>query len=121
MSSFQQAIETHMDKPEPVSGLSRTKTPRTYFFDPSFVMPYSLRNMDGKVLIAAGTRINPLETVSLPETLIFYDGDDLVQVRWALLQKARFQLKDKLILVGGSIEEQQRLLKKSIYFDQGGQ
>lgn len=58
--------------------------------------------------------------MSLSKALIFYDGDDENQVHWVLERDNKLKGHDKLILVNGSVLSQEKIFKKSIYFDQAG-
>ena len=72
----------------------------------------------GRVIIAAGTRVNPLDTVPLRAPLVFLDGDDPAQLAWATRRFA--STKAKLILVAGAPLELMRARQRRFYFDQGG-
>ncbi len=117
---FNQTLQQRMDRPLPVMGLHRTFQSRTWLFNPSVRIPYDLKNANGDIVLPVGTTVNPLDTVSLSETLLFYNADDLDQVRWAQRQDEQLKGKDKLILVKGSVISQITLFKKSVFFDQGG-
>ena len=56
----------------------------------------------GHVLVAAGTRTNPLDVVSLSQPLLFFDGRDAAQVRQAKALIERYGGKVKPILTAGS-------------------
>ena len=44
-----------LESPAPVAGLARTRTPRSFLFDPTVTAPDTVRDPEGKVLVAAGT------------------------------------------------------------------
>ncbi len=117
---FNHDLTQQMDRPIPVSGLQRSIQSRAWLFDPSIRMPYDLKNTNGDVILAAGATINPLDTLPLSETLLFYNADDPEQVRWVQRQDMQLKNNDKLILVGGSVVSQTQLFKRPIFFDQGG-
>ncbi len=119
-NKFNQDVDKKMDRPQAVVGLKRTNEPHTRLFDPSMQFPYDIKNSDGQIVVPKGTMINPLDTVLLNETLIFYNADDPEQVTWAKQLDQQLKGKDKLILVKGSIIEQIKLFKKPLYFDQEG-
>lgn len=109
-----------VEEPPPVAGLRRTDTPRTFYFDPTFTQPTDIRDHLGRLVAAAGTRINPLEYVTLPTRLLFFDGRDDAQVRkaFSLIDAERDGIK--AILVGGRPLDISRKRKTWMYFDQGG-
>lgn len=118
--TFNQNIAHQLDRPKAVEGLRRTFQPKTRLFDPSIIFPTDIYNSKGNLVVAAGTKINPLDTLSLSETLLFYNADDSDQVSWAEKMDQMLNGNDKLILVNGSVTNQMKLFHKSVYFDQGG-
>ena len=120
-------LQAAADRPTPVSGLHPALHTHHWLMDPSFVVPVDIRNAHGQVLLAAGSRWNPLKHVHWTHTLIFFDGDNPQQVAWAIALDQQLQGNDRLILVNGSLQEtarqftkQQTLKKPHLYFDQGG-
>ena len=76
------AIKT-IEEPQPVADLGKAQKARTYYYDPSVIVPYPITDDAGRVLVAAGTRVNPLDTVTLSRRLLFFDARDPQQVRTA--------------------------------------
>jgi conjugal transfer pilus assembly protein TraW len=104
----------------PGTDLPRTTKPITRWFDPSITVPYDLRNQDGRLIHAAGTTVNPLEWRALTQRLLFLDGHDEDQVRWAERQLADGQWQVKPILVSGPPLELGRRWRRHVFFDQHG-
>ena len=48
------------------------------------------------------------------------DGDDKEQVEWVKKINKKYKQKTKLVLVNGSIVEQEKTFQQPIYFDQQG-
>ncbi len=119
-TQFKTTIQQAMDRPQSVAHLQRTVEAHIRLFDPSIRFPDDIKNANGQIVILAGTIINPLDTVALSETLLFYNADDADQVQWAKRMDRLLKGHDKLILVGGSVAQQQTLFKKLVYFDQNG-
>jgi len=110
----------YRDRPKKVEGITRVRETKSWKFDPSIVLDHDVMTPDGKMIALAGTHVNPLIYAALSKALVFYDGDDADQVKWALDQDKKLKGNDKLILVNGSILSQEKLFKKPIYFDQAG-
>ena len=106
-----------VNRPEPVAGLVAASATRRWRFDPTVTLERDIADDKGRVVIAAGTRVNPLDTVRLREPLVFLDGDDEAQLAWA---SRRFGSKAKLILVRGAPLELMKARQRRLYFDQGG-
>lgn len=117
---IQQDAVRYRDRPKKVEGVTRARETKSWKFDPSIVLDHDVMTPDGKIIAIAGTHVNPLVYMSLSKALIFYDGDDEQQVKWALAQDKKLNGNDKLILVNGSVLSQEKLFKKPIYFDQTG-
>ena len=70
--------------------------------------------------VAAGTRANPLEIVSLSKHLLFFDGSDEQQVAQARTLIARYDGRVKPILVAGSYLALMQRWRTPVYYDQQG-
>jgi conjugal transfer pilus assembly protein TraW len=110
-----------IEAPTPVNSVTKTTRARTFHVDPSLVVPYAITDAEGKVIVAPGTRVNPLDTVSLSKQLLFFDARDARQVNRAQAIVDEHQGKVKLILTGGSYLDLMRRWKRPVYFDQHGQ
>ena len=115
-----QRIVAGIETPPPVPGLARSAHPHTFYFDPSVVVGESIVDEKGHVLVAAGTRTNPLDVVSLSQPLLFFDGRDAAQVRQAKALIERYGGKVKPILTAGSYLGLMRHWRISVYYDQQG-
>jgi type-F conjugative transfer system protein TraW len=69
--------------PKPLAGIRPTRTPRTFYFDPSIKVEQNITDAKGNIIVPAGTRANPLDIVSLSKHLLFFDGSDEQQVERA--------------------------------------
>ena len=105
-----------VNRPAPVAGLARAEAARRWTIDPTVTLGADIRGAKGELIHAAGTRINPLDSVALRSELVFLDGDDPEQLAWALGRKEQA----KLILVKGAPLELMRARQRRFYFDQGG-
>lgn len=109
-----------LDDPAPVATVSRTTQPRTHYHDPSLIVPHPVTDAEGRVIAAPGTRINPLDTVSLSKALLFFDARDPLQ-----LERARALLDERgarltLILTGGSAVALMHRWARPVFHDQQG-
>ena len=105
-----------VNRPDPLAGIVRASEARRWQFDPTITLAADIRGAKGELIHAAGTRVNPLDSVGLRADLLFLDGDDPVQLAWALKQDA----DAKLILVKGAPLELMKARQRRFYFDQGG-
>jgi conjugal transfer pilus assembly protein TraW len=114
-------VKRGIEQPAPVTRITKTIKARSFYYDPSIVVPYPIADADGKVIVAPGTKVNPLDTVSLSTTLLFIDARDAAQVGRARNIIDERGGKVKVILTGGSYLDLMRRWKRPVFFDQQGQ
>lgn len=107
-------------RPDPVPGITRTVEPRSWTYDPSWTAPEDITDTEGRLIIAAGQSVNPLDAVAMRTPLLLVDGDDREQVDWALAQADASIWGAKLILVNGAPFELEQEIQQPVYFDQRG-
>ncbi|KAB2832454.1 MAG: type-F conjugative transfer system protein TraW [Caedimonadaceae bacterium] len=123
---LQKKTKAAIEHPNPVEGITRATKTRVFYYDPTYIVPEDLKDHMGHLFYKKGTKINPLETISLSQELLFFDGDDNEQVAFAkekLKEKSKEILKEssvKLILVKGAPLVLSEELKIPVYFDQFG-
>lgn len=115
---LKQRTIARINRPQPVAGLVQASIERTWRFDPTITVERDIPDNRGRVIVAAGTRVNPLDTVPLRAPLVFLDGDEPAQLAWAL--KRFGSTPAKLILVKGAPLELMKARQRRFYFDQGG-
>lgn len=105
-----------VERPMPVAGIARASHARRWIFDPTITLAADIRGPSGELIHPAGTRVNPLDSVTLRQDLLFLDGDDPDQLAWALRQGPQA----KLILVAGAPLALMKARQRRFYFDQQG-
>jgi conjugal transfer pilus assembly protein TraW len=110
----------HQIEQPPAVKLTKTAKARSFYYDPSIVVPYAILDADGKLLVPPGTMVNPLDTVSLSQALLFIDARDTAQVKRASGILDERGGKVKVILTGGSYLDLMRRWKRPVFFDQQG-
>ncbi len=124
IAKFQDDLKKQMisgvNSPKAVEDITTATTSRQWFFDPSVSKPTDLKDQNGKVFYKAGTKVNPLDYISLTKAVIFIDGSDKTQMQWALKQHKIRKSQTKIILVRGQIIDLMKTTKVRLYFDQGG-
>lgn len=100
--------------------LKPTTHPRTFEKDLSVTVLMDIKDANGNILHKAGTRLNPLKKMWSPQSLIFFDGDDVKQLNWALEEYKNKKGLAKLVLVKGAPLELMRQYAIPFYFDQVG-
>jgi len=116
---FIRNVKDHALRPAPVLGLTVTKKPKTFYYDPTYVLTQNIEDEKGGIIAKAGTTINPLGTIRLHGVMFFLDADDKRQIKWALENGKKYDYV-RHILVRGNIKDAGRVLNDRIYFDQNG-
>jgi len=116
----QAKVKRGVEEPAPVAGITKTTRPRSFYYDPSIVVPYAITDAEGRVIVAPGTKVNPLDTVSLSKPLLFIDARDAAQIAHARKFLDERAGRVKLILTGGSYLDLMRRWKLPVFFDQQG-
>lgn len=106
--------------PEPVAGLSTTQAKRSFYYDPTYTLDRNVLDGQGRLMFATGTRANPLDIVSLPRRLLFFDARDPRQVVQARRLIAQYDGRVKPILTGGSYLDLMQAWQLPVYYDQLG-
>lgn len=118
-----EAVRRSLDSarhPAPVAGI-RTATERSErLIDPTVTYAQAVTTDDGRIVVPAGTSINPLDLMPFTQTLVFFDGRDAEQVDAVIRLMAHPGARVKPILVAGSWSDLTKRLGTQMYFDQRG-
>ncbi|ALA26641.1 type-F conjugative transfer system protein TraW [Piscirickettsia salmonis] len=102
----------------PTLPLTQKSDSEVYTVDPSIKLTRPITDNMGRILVKAGTVVNPFHTVHLKSVLIFFNGDDAEQVNWVKHHYQQYKWV-KFILTGGDIRDAANLFGR-IYYDQYG-
>ncbi|WP_210359042.1 type-F conjugative transfer system protein TraW [Sphingomonas beigongshangi] len=117
-ATFAKRVEAKVRRPVPVAGITPAEQPRAWNYDPSITLEREIRDHKGQVIAQAGQRINPLDFVSMRQSLVFVDGDDPAELAWATRRFS--ELNAKIIFVNGSPIDSMTARKRRFFFDQDG-
>ena len=109
-----------LEEPEPAPGIAPAREKRSRLWDPAITVARDIRTADGVLIAAAGTRVNPLERVTLARDLLFVDGRREAEIAWALAREEQSGRPAKIVLLAGRPLELMRRHRRPFYFDQGG-
>ena len=105
-----------LEEPHPVPGIAPARERRTRLFDPAVTVAQDIRTLDGVLIAAAGTRINPLDRLPLTRDLVFIDGRRDAEIAWALARER----PAKIVLLAGPPLDLMRRHRRPVFFDTGG-
>jgi conjugal transfer pilus assembly protein TraW len=116
---FKEKSMKYMNRPKPTI-LPYAEENKTYYYDPSIVLQRDYADNRGIVFAKRGTRVNPLDTVIMSNTLIFIDGDNKQQFEYALKINEELKGRLKIILTNGAVMDLINKNNIKLYFDQDG-
>lgn len=108
-----------INNPAPVAGLSIAREIRQWSYDPSIVAIQDVRDHEGRLIVAKGTKVSPLDQLAW-KPMIFIDARDVDQVAYAKRQMTAWQGRGKTVLVAGSWQELAKSWGEHVYYDQAG-
>ncbi|WP_224790287.1 type-F conjugative transfer system protein TraW [Pseudomonas fluorescens] len=108
-----------LENPKPLDGIEAVVEPQIRMYDPTYTYAETVKDHLGNVLVPVGTKINPLDYISLSKAIIFIDGRDPKQLAYAK-KRTEEHPRDKVILVAGSFLKLNREWGRPVYFDQQG-
>ena len=94
--------------------ITTARTNSTRLVDVSEVATETVRAPSGNLILAAGSRVNPLTIKPLTKKVLFIDARDEKQLR---LAKEVASPNDKIILLGGSVFKAGEYLGRRVYLD----
>lgn len=122
LDKFNKAVKGNMidsiERPKSISGITKAEFSRSWLFDPSVSLDHDLKDQNGRIFYHAYSKVNPLDKISMTQTLVFINGDDKEQVDFALNTYKKKKGKAKIILVQGSVLKLMKEKKVRLYFDQ---
>lgn len=118
--------KTWADRLDPLDLPLAGKT-ETAWVDPSITLAGDIKapfeTADGyewRVAVPAGTRVNPLEAVRPVDNMLFFDGRDAEQVKFALAALKEHPLNLMLVLTAGNPEKLGDRISRPVYYANTG-
>ena len=103
-------------RPTDLPSLPRARRDRAFMVDPLYTLKRYIPDGKGGILYPKGYTFNPLDYLSLPDVLVFIDGDDKAQVEW--FQKSAWSKYGnvQVMLTGGSYRETEKELERPVFY-----
>ena len=101
-------------------GLAMVTERTERLLDPTITYAQAVTTDDGRVVVPAGAKINPLVMTALSKRLVFFDGRNAAQTEAVRRMVLREGVKVKPILIAGSWYDTTKAWKTQVYFDQQG-
>lgn len=106
--------------PKPNNNIKTATKRSNTLYNPTKVYEEALKDDEGRIIIAAGKKINPLDYITLSKKFIFFDGRDKEQVAAVKRIVNKEGEKVKAVLIAGSWFDISKSWGRQVYFDQGG-
>ena len=113
-----ESTKAYVRRPTPVAGLVKATETRSFMIDPSIEVTKDLSDHLGRIFAYKGTWINPLDYQPFRKRIVFIDGDDEAQVKFALLEGDEFNRL--IVLTNGAPFELTEKYRTRFWFDQDG-
>ncbi len=115
---IQDRAKTGIQRPAPVKGIRHATENRTWTVDPTWVLGQSIYDHKGQLIAKEGQRLNPLDFITMSETLLFINADNKAEIKYT--QQLLTDKNIKIILVNGNVVDLVENFNRPVYFDQQG-
>jgi len=103
-------------RPSELKSLPRAETDRVFLVDPTYTLHFDIPDGKGGVLYPKGYTFNPLDYVSFPNTLVFIDGSDPIQVGWLASSEYSTDGSAMILITAGSYYDLFTRLKRPVFY-----
>lgn len=103
-------------RPKDLRVLPTATMDRAFSVDLTYVVPEDIRDQYGQVVYPKGYAFNPLEAVSLPNTLVFLNGKDPLQKKWFRSSPYFEDISVMIILSDGDLFKLSESLDRPLYY-----
>lgn len=112
----QKRFYDQMSNITPPQGVSKASKSTVRLVDLSEKVNQDVLDDKKKIIVAAGTVLNPLKNRPLDKKVFFIDGREQAQLQFAKTQAGR---NDKIILVAGNLWKSQEFLGRNVFLEMG--
>lgn len=103
-------------KPKNLKSLPRAVADKVYSVDMTYTLDMDIKDANGSLVYPKGYTFNPLQYVSLPNNLVFINGDDKLQIEWFMSSEYAKDINTMLMLTDGNYYNVNKKLKIPVYY-----
>ena len=103
-------------RPSALKALPRAERENVFTVDLTYTLDFDIPDGKGGVLYPKGYTFNPLDYVSFPNTLIFIDGSDPIQVGWLESSEYSTDGSAMILITDGSYYDLFTRLKRPVFY-----
>lgn len=108
--------KTDVEKVKKVSfSLGRAKEDRAFYIDPTYTLQFDIMDENGKIIYPKGYSFNPLDYISFPYYLVFFDGTSITEVAWLKKQEWLNNWNVVFILTKGDVVRAEKQLGRTVF------
>jgi len=111
--------KNQINNPKPVAGITDAEVTKVWYYKPLITVKKDLTDGSGHVIAKAGT-YNALKFKPMDEQLLFINGENSAQVKWAINHVKSDEILSKIILTKGSFIKLDKQYRMWFYYDQNG-
>ena len=103
-------------RPSELKSLPRAERENVFTIDLTYTLDFDIPDGKGGVLYPKGYTFNPLDYVSFPNTLVFIDGSDPIQVGWLISSEYSTDGSAMILITAGSYYDLFTRLKRPVFY-----
>lgn len=120
LNAYAARVVQDLQNPAPIPGIVTSYQSRQRTIDPTYTFGSDYRDPAGKVMVAAGTRVNTLQGMPMTNQYLFIDGREFEQIAIAKRFVDADPIRHRVVLVAGDYNALADKLGVKVYFDQKG-
>jgi conjugal transfer pilus assembly protein TraW len=126
---FVSQTKKHINRPKSVDGITNTLEHKVHYYNPEITLTKDILDHQGTIMHRKGTKVNPLDHQTFTRQLLFINGDNKQQIKYAVATYRKVGYDLKIVLTKGSPIELMKVYNNStkqnnlqirFYFDQEG-
>lgn len=95
--------------------LGKAKQDRVFYVDPTYTLPYDITDENGKIIYPRGFSFNPLDYMSFPYTIVFFNANSITEITWLKKQPWFKDSSTMLFVTHGDVIKAEKILGRAVF------
>lgn len=95
--------------------LGRAREDRLFYIDPAYTLQFDIMDENGRIIYPKGYSFNPLDYISFPYYLVFFDGTSVAEIVWLKKQEWFKNWNVIFILTKGDVVRAEKQLGRTVF------
>ncbi|MDI1473003.1 hypothetical protein QI155_10715 [Thermodesulfovibrio sp. 1176] len=95
--------------------LGRAKEDKTFYVNPTYTLQFDIMDENGRIIYPKGYSFNPLDYISFPYYLVFFDGNSVTEIAWMKKQEWFNNWNVMFILTKGDVIRAEKQLGRTVF------